>query len=126
MEQQEVFMITLQQIIPDVIKVDITGKISTGELKTMTPEIDKIIARERKVRLILDVSKFTGWEDMPAIEEHFSFIKNHHHYIERAAIITGHTWQHWMISIIKVFIHPDVRVFEQNQVDEAYQYIEKD
>lgn len=49
---------------------------------------------------------------MSAIEEHAAFVKSHQKDVDRIAIIAGHEWQHWLVGALKVFLHPEIRIFD--------------
>jgi len=49
--------------------------------------------------------------------------KNHHQKIERIAVIATHDWQHWVISAVRMFLHPEVRADDKSQEAEALQWI---
>jgi hypothetical protein len=76
-----------------------------------------------KIRLLIDASGFNGWETIAAFENHAGFIKNHHQKIERIAVIATHDWQHWVISAVRMFLHPEVRADDKSQEAEALQWI---
>ena len=60
---------------------------------------------------------------MGALEEHAAFVKSHQEKVERIALIAAHEWQRWLVSAIRVFLHPEVRVFESGQEGEALRWL---
>jgi hypothetical protein len=46
------------------------------------------------------------------MRKHFSFVRGHHHYVEKIAVITGPWWQNFMFLLAKIFIHPKVKAFK--------------
>jgi hypothetical protein len=73
--------------------------------------------------IYIDASQFNGWENIKAFENHIQFIKTHQPKAERIAVIVGHEWQHWLIGVIRIFVHPAVRDYEKGQEIEALQWI---
>jgi hypothetical protein len=68
----------------------------------------------QQLRLIIDASALEGWENIAALERHASFVKSHHHKVERIAVIVQHEWQRWLIGALRVFLHPEVRAFDKS------------
>ncbi len=60
---------------------------------------------------------------MTAFEQHMGFVKTHHQKVERVALIAGHAWQHWVAGTIKLFVHPEIRIYDKTQETEARQWI---
>ncbi len=72
---------------------------------------------------MVDASRFEGWDNFDAAEQHFGFVKGHHEKVERLAIVAGHMWQHWLAALARVFVHPHIKVFDKNQVGEARKWL---
>jgi hypothetical protein len=43
--------------------------------------------------------------------------------VERIAIIARHDWQHWLVGAVKVFLHPEIRMFDKSESDEALRWV---
>jgi hypothetical protein len=39
--------------------------------------------------------------------------------VGRIAVIARHEWQHWLVRAVKVFLHPEIRVFDKIDADQA-------
>jgi hypothetical protein len=52
-------------------------KLKTDDFRQIAPQVDSIISRYGKVRLLIDASGFNGWENIAAFENHAGFVKNH-------------------------------------------------
>ena len=94
-----------------------------GDFRQIAPQIDSIISQHGKIKLLIDASGFNGWENIEAFETHAGFIKNHQEKVERIAVITAHDWQLWLIGMIKMFVHPEVRAYDKLHESEALQWI---
>src|SRR6516164_9646977 len=53
--------------------------------KTVDPYIEKT---GKLAGLILEISKFPGWESLGAMAAHFRFVRDHHKRIKKIAIVT--------------------------------------
>lgn len=116
-------MIKLAVVSETVVKVTAPEKLKADDFREITLQVDSILARHGKIRLLVDLSGFEGWENMEAFENHISFIKTHYQKIDRIAVVVGHEWQRWLAGAIKVFLHLNMRVFEKNHEDEALRWI---
>jgi hypothetical protein len=116
-------MIKAQQIADGVLKVIAPTKLQSGDFVELARQIEPIIRETGQLRLLIDASDLEGWKDLTALEEHAAFVKSHQEKVDRIAVIAAHDWQRWLISAIKVFLHPEVRIFEANQEDAAVSWL---
>ena len=98
-------------------------KLKADDFRQIAPQIDSLISKNGKIRLLIDASGFNGWENIEAFENHVGFVKNHQQKVERIAVIAAHDWQHWLIAMVRIFVHPEVRAYDKNHESEALQWI---
>ena len=116
-------MIKTEVILANVLRIIVPEKLKTGDFRHIAPQVDSLISEHGRIRLLIDASGFTGWENIEALEEHIGFVKNHQQKVERIAVIAGHDWQHWLIGVIRVFVHPEIRAYDKSHESEALQWI---
>jgi len=116
-------MIKAQRIADGVLKVVAPKKLKSGDFAELAREIEPIVRQSGHLRLLIDASDLEGWKDLTALEEHAAFVKSHQDKVDRIAVIAAHEWQRWLISAIKVFLHPEVRVFQNHHEDEALRWL---
>jgi hypothetical protein len=116
-------MIKIAVVSGNFVRIKAPEKLKADDFREITPQVDSILARHGKIRLMVDFSAFKGWENMEAFENHISFIKNHYQKIDRIAVVVGHEWQRWLAGAIKVFLHLNMRVFDKKHEDEALRWI---
>lgn len=116
-------MIILENLKANVLKVTAPESLKADDFRQITPQVDGLIQQQGKISLLLDASKFGGWENMAAFESHMGFVKTHYHKIERVAVIAGHDWRHWVAGMVRVFVHPEIRVYDKNQENEAVRWV---
>ena len=112
-------MIQLINLDGNAIEVIIPENLTANDFSQLAPLVDKIINEYGKIRLLVDASRFSGWENLDAFEHHLTFVKEHQKYIERIAVLTGHNWQNWLVGSVRLFVHPDVRSFDKNLESDA-------
>jgi hypothetical protein len=116
-------MINTENISGNVIRITVPETLHANDFKQLYPQIEGFIHQFKKIRLLVDAENFSGWEDMKAFEKHMGFVKQHHHSVERIALIAGHAWQHWLVGIFRIFVHPEVRVFDKNEKNQAMEWV---
>jgi len=116
-------MIKAEWIADGVLKVVAPAKLQAADFDELAKHVDPIIGRKGQLRLLIDASRLTGWTDLAALENHAAFVKSHQQKVERIAVIAPHEWQHWLIGAIRLFLHPEIRVFRGDQEDEAVRWL---
>ncbi len=116
-------MIQTKQIAPNVLKIIAPETLQSGDFLELAPQVDALIAKQGTIRLLIDASKLDGWANTAAVEKHMLFVKEHQHKVERIAIIIQHEWQHWFVSAVRLFLHPEVKAFRGSQEADAVQWI---
>lgn len=116
-------MITIENITGNIVRVTAPNTLKAEDFETIASQADALMKEHGTIRLLVDASSFNGWEDMAALEKHMGFVKTHHQHVERIAFIAGHSWQHWLAGILKVFVHPEIQVFDKDEADEAETWI---
>ena len=116
-------MIKTEIISANALKIVVPDKLKADDFRQIAPQIDSLISQHGKIRLLIDASGFNGWENIAAFEKHAGFVKNHQKKIERVAVIAAHEWQHWLIGAIRIFVHPEVRAYDQSHASQALQWI---
>jgi hypothetical protein len=43
--------------------------------------------------------------------------------VARIAVIARHEWQHWLVVAVRVFLHPDVKVFDKGDENAALDWL---
>jgi len=116
-------MIRTEIIYDNALKIIVPDKLKADDFHQIAPQIDSLIRKHGQIRLLIDASGFTGWENITAFESHAKFVKTHQKKIERISVITTHDWQQWLIGAIKIFVHPQIRAFDKSHESNALQWI---
>ena len=116
-------MITTTLISAGVLKIRVPGKLKADDFNQLAREVGSLIQQQGKIRLLVDASYFSGWNNIAAFERHIGFVKKHQLKVERISVITGHEWQHWVVGTIRLFVHPEVRAFDKGEESKALEWI---
>ena len=82
-------MIKIDTVSGNVLRITAPEKLKANDFQQMAPQVDSIIRKFGKVRLLLDATAFNGWENISTFEHHAAFVKNHQQKVDRIAVIVG-------------------------------------
>ncbi len=101
-----------------LVEVHVNGKIDREDYRHTMPELDRLIERQGKVRLLVDMTGFDGWT-VGALWEDIKFDARHFSDIERVAMVGEKKWQKNLSWFCRPFTMAKVRYFDRNAMDEA-------
>jgi hypothetical protein len=108
---------------PNALKVVPTGRLTEDDFDQLAARVDPMIRQSGQIRLLIDASEFAGWVNFRAFRTHMRFIGDHQRQVERLAAIVAHRWQHRLVSVVGVFVHPEVRAFDTSHGCDAVRWI---
>ena len=68
-------MIKTDIISGNVLRIMAPEKLKADDFRQIAPQVDSIISRYGKIRLLIDASGFNGRENIAAFENHAGFVK---------------------------------------------------
>jgi|ERR1041385_2062267 hypothetical protein len=105
-----------------ILIVHVTGKLAKGDYVQFGPEVNHLIERHGKVRVLLNMEDFHGWT-LGALWEDIKFDAKHFKDIERIAMVGEKRWERWMAAFCRPFTTAEVRYFDKNEADRAKMWI---
>jgi hypothetical protein len=105
-----------------VLEISVIGKLSEADYKHFAPEVERLIKENGKIRILLEMSQFHGWEP-GALWEDIKFDFKHFADIDRLAVIGETKWQEWMTKFCRPFTTATIRYFDYAAADEARGWI---
>lgn len=105
-----------------ILGVAIRGKLRKSDYEKLTPEVDRLVQRHGKIRVVLEVIDFPGWT-AGALWEDLKFDLKHFTDIEQLAIVGNKAWKRGMDSFSMPFTKAQVRFFPTDDRDEAHRWI---
>src|ERR1700761_1886505 len=106
-----------------VLEVDLHGRLTRRDFDQLVPDTEKLIARFGKIRLVVTMHDFEGW-DIGALWEEIKWEAKHFHHIERIALVGEERWQKRMAAICNSFTTGSVRYFPFSQIEVAYAWVD--
>ena len=101
-----------------VMEVDLHGKLGREDYERFVPETERMIREHGKVRILVRMHDFHGW-DTGALWADIKWNAKHFNHIERLGVVGEKTWHKWMTGFCKPFTTAQVRYFTHEQLDAA-------
>lgn len=118
-------MLQTEILAPGVLKIVAPETLHAEDFLAVAPQVDAIINDFGEIRVLIDASHLEGWDSLTTLEKNAEFIKAHQKKVARIAVIARRDWQHWLVGAVKVFLDPEVKVFDPGHEDEAARWIGK-
>ena len=105
-----------------MIEVKVDGKLRAEDYETLVPELERMIARYGRIRILVELVDFHGWT-AGALWEDTKFSMKHFKDIERLAIVGDSKWEKGMAYFCKPFTTAEVKYFDHSRIEEARKWI---
>ena len=105
-----------------VLTIHASDKLTVNDYHDFVPQIEQLIEKHGKIRVVFDMREFHGW-NLAALWEDIKFDLKHFKDIERLAMIGDRTWEKWMATFCRPFTTAEIRYFDQSEADQAQQWI---
>lgn len=105
-----------------VVEVHISGKLEKADYEAFSPELDRLVEKHGKLRMVVVLNNFHGWT-AGALWEDIKIDLKHFNHVERLAIVGDSKWEKGMAAFCKPFTTAKVKYFDQTQLAEARRWI---
>tara|TARA_R110002110_G_scaffold383245_4_gene594650 strand:+ start:12468 stop:12842 length:375 start_codon:yes stop_codon:yes gene_type:complete len=118
-------MIEIDNPSGNILHVVIPQKLNTGDFDEIKSMVDTLIKEHGKIRILLDATNFQGWQGLESAEEHLKFVYSHHEFVQCIGLLSSddNKWQHWIATVVKPFIEPEIKMFNADEEFEAWKWI---
>lgn len=106
----------------NVVQVHLSGKLHATDYETLVPQLEASIEEHGKLRLIVIMDDFHGW-DAAALWEDVKFDFKHFADFQRIAIVGDSRWQEGMALFCKPFTSAEVKYFEEGHLSVATNWL---
>jgi len=100
------------------LEFDLHGKLSRADYEMFVPLMEKQILQHGKIRLLVTLHDFDGW-DAGALWEDLKWDANHFNHIQRLAIVG----EKWMTGFCRPFTMASVRYFTPEKLVQAHAWL---
>lgn len=105
-----------------VIEVDIHGRRGLEEYYKFVPETEGLVSEAEKVRILVRMHEFDGW-DAGSLWETAKWDAKRFDHIERVAVVGEETWQPCATGFSKPFTTATVRYFANAEIAAAHEWL---
>ncbi len=100
------------------------GPLTSEDFEAIARQVDPIIESGGRLDgLIIKTRSFPGWEGIGDVIDHFRFVRNHHHAINKVALVTDAKLAQVLPALVKHFVAAEVRQFDYDDCNEAIGWI---
>ncbi len=105
-----------------VLVIRLGGKLTKLDYERFVPEVERLIRRHGKVRMLIQMHDFHGWS-LSALWDDIKFDLKHFAHIERLALVGESKWEAGMAAFCKPFTSATVRYFDEAKSGESLNWI---
>jgi hypothetical protein len=102
--------------------IRVTGKLTREDYKFFVPKVEELILKFGKIRMVLEMRDFHGWE-AGALWEDIKFDIRHFSDIESLALVGDKKWEKGMSIFCKPFTKAQIKYFDLTEIYKAYEWI---
>jgi hypothetical protein len=106
-----------------VLEVNLHGKLARRDFDLIAPETERLIEKYGKIRILVTLHDFDGW-DLGAAWEEIKWEAKHFNHVDRIAIVGDEQWHRHMAGLCSSFTTARVRYFTLDALDAAYQWVD--
>jgi len=107
-----------------LIEVRVSGKLTKEAYEDFVPTTEAAIKKHGKVRILIVMHDFHGW-DAGALWEDIKFDVKHFAHIERLAIVGESKWEHGMAIFCRPFTTAKIKYFDVQDLEKARTWIQE-
>ena len=107
-----------------IVILEPKGSLTVQDFQQVTEVIDPYILSSGGLKgLMILAESFPGWDSFSALSSHLSFIKNHHQFVLKVAIVTNAVIGHLAGMLAEHFVAAQVRTFSFEDIDSAKSWL---
>lgn len=108
-----------------ILSITVGDNFTQEDMKRHAADLEAKISEVGQIRLLLIMEKFPKiepaafWKDLKFSSEHYSDI-------ERMALVGQSEWQNWYAKLVDMWPNVEVKHFEMDQMEAAYNWLGED
>lgn len=115
--------IHLRELGGNLLAVELIGQVDSAAYERAASAIDAFVAAHGRIRLLVDLREFDGWQGLSALAEHLSLIRDHRHAPEKVAVVGVATWQHLAEQVFRQFLDAETRYFQGAEMESVERWL---
>lgn len=106
----------------NTLGIKVGSKLTKQDYEEVIPAIEQKLQEFGELNILIQLEEFEGME-IGALWEDLKFDVKHRNDFNRLAIVGQREWMKWMTKLSKPFFDAEVKFFEPDQVQEAWQWL---
>mgnify|MGYP002628421516 CR=1 FL=1 len=106
-----------------VLHVSLLGKLDTEQYENDIEDLNRFFEAHKKIRLLVDLREFDGWQGFGALRDHFHLVRGHANQVTRAAIVGDGGWQEMAVQIGKRVFGFEAKHFSGEEFEKAKSWL---
>jgi len=120
-----IMTVTLEhKTVEKFLEIHLSGKIHREDYEKYAPQIERIIEEHGKVRVLVLMEDFHGW-DAAGLWRDIKFDAKHFRDFDRIALVGERTWEKGMAKFCKPFTTAKIRYFAPDEIEQAREWIKE-
>lgn len=115
--------IHLRELGANGLAVQLIGQVDSAAYDRASDEIDAFIGRHGRIRLLVDLRSFDGWQGLGALTDHLGLVRDHHRAPEKVAVLGDATWQHLAQKVFGRFLNAETRYFQGAEIADVEKWL---
>lgn len=107
-----------------VVGLHASGRLTDSDYRIFMPKIEERIDAYGKIKLLVDLEDFVGW-DMHAAWDDFTFGMTHWHHFEKMALVGDKSWEKITALAADRLMRGEVRFFDLKDRAAAWAWIKE-
>ena len=107
-----------------IIYSRVSGTLTKEDIKKLHPFVHSILEKGMKVRWYFEMTNFEGW-DLEGFWEDVKMDASHANDYEKIAMVGDKKWEDLLSKSMKPFTRAEVKFFDLNNKEIAWQWIRK-
>jgi hypothetical protein len=118
-------MLAYNIMLPEgIVVLNPHGALSKGDFASLSASVDAYLVDHARIHGVLIHSEsFPGWDSFASFIAHIRFVRDHHHKIERVALVTDSSVGGMAEALGKHFIAAEIKLFPFADYDKALRWL---
>ncbi len=103
--------------------VQLLGKLDAAAYAREDAAMNAFIREHGRIRLLLDLREFDGWQGLDALAQHLSLVRDHRSFVRKLAIVGTNAFEKMARRLAPLFINAEVEYFGEDGFEGAKHWI---
>lgn len=108
-----------------IISIRFTGKLTRDDYELFVPELERLLDKPGRLRLLMALIDFKGWSPAALWEDAKLGVRQFKNLdkVDKIAVVGDRTWEEKASTLAKPFVKADLRYFDASELDQARQWV---